>query len=143
MSSSVADLHVGSAIYSSNGEKIGRLRFMMVDPESEMVSHLIVEKGMLLSQDVLAPCDTVSSVLHRGIFLTLTSEEVLALPEFNEARYLQRERAHHHHHEGGGHRHHDRGDRGDRGDRDHRGGDRGDRDGGGGGHRRRGRFRRH
>lgn len=140
--SNVADLHVGSSIYSSEGEKIGRLRFMMVDPESEMVSHLIVEKGMLLSQDVLAPVTSVSNVLHRGIFLTLTSEAVLSLPEFNEVRYLQRERAQHH---GGGERqHHDRGerqDRGDRGDRQDRG-DRGDM-GQGGAHRRRSRFRRH
>src|ERR1022692_4754362 len=109
--SRVADLHVGSAVYSSNGEKVGRLRFMMVDPDSETVSHLVLEKGMLLSQDVLAPVTSVNQLLYRGIFLNLTSEAVLALPEFNEARYLQRERSQ------GGHdgrpHHHDRGDRGD------------------------------
>ena len=133
-----ADLHVGSAIYDSRGEKVGRLRFMMVDPDSETFSHLVLEKGMLLSQDVLAPVSSVQQILYRGIFLNLTSEEVLALPEFNEARYLQRER-NHGGHEGRQHHHHDRGDRGDRGDRN----DRQEGGGGGGGHRRGRRFRRH
>ena len=134
--SRVADLHVGSAVYSSEGEKVGRLRFMMVDPDSETVSHLILEKGMLLSQDVLAPVTSVNQILYRGIFLGLSSEEVLALPEFNEARYLQRERA-----QGGGEGREGRPHHHDRGDRDNR--DRGEGGGGGGGHRRGRRFRRH
>ena len=133
--SRVADLHVGSAVYSSDGEKVGRLRFMVVDPDSETVSHLVLEKGMLLSQDVLAPVTNVNELKYRGIFLSLSSEAVLALPEFNEGRYLQRERG-----QGGHEGHHQDRGRDDRGDR----GDRGD--GGGannGGHRRGRRFRRH
>jgi hypothetical protein len=107
---------------------------MVVDPDSESVSHLVLEKGMLLGHDVLAPVTSVSQVLHRGIFLSLTSEEILALPEFLEHRYLTRER--------GGDRDDERQHR-DRGDRDNR--DRGPRDGGGSGHRRpnKQRFRRH
>jgi uncharacterized protein YrrD len=140
VSLSVADLHVGSAVYSKEGEKVGRLRFMMVDPGSESVSHLVLEKGMLLHSDVLAPVPSVDRILYRGIFLNISSEEVLNLPEFQEGRYLARER---HHHNNGG----DRGERGERGDRD-----RGEREhmprhhgheGGGGGHRRSRRFRRH
>ncbi len=110
MSLSVADLHVGSAVYSKQGEKVGRLRFMSVDPGSESVSHLVLEKGMLLHNDVLAPVHFVERILYRGIFLTISSEEVSALPEFQEGRYLARERYHHNN---------DRGERGniDRGER--------------------------
>jgi hypothetical protein len=133
VSLSVADLHVGSAVYSKEGEKVGRLRFMSVDPGSESVSHLVLEKGMLLQADVLAPVNCVERILYRGIFLNISSEEVAGLPEFQEGRYLARERHHggdrerdHHmpRHHGHSHGH------------SHEGG-------GGGGHRRRGRFRRH
>ena len=136
MSLSVADLHVGSAVYSKEGEKVGRLRFMMVDPGSESVSHLVLEKGMLLPNDVLAPVHSVERILFRGIFLTISSEDVLALPEFQEGRYLARER---HHHSNGG----DRGERSDHHVPRHHGGHDGGGNGGGGAHRRRGRFRRH
>lgn len=138
MSLSVADLHVGSAVYSKEGEKVGRLRFMMVDPGSESVSHLVLEKGMLLHNDVLAPVHSVERILFRGIFLTISSEEVSALPEFQEGRYLARER---HHHNNGG----DRGERDHHVPRHHGGGHDGggNSGGGGGGHRRSRRFRRH
>lgn len=134
MSLSVADLHVGSAVYSKEGEKVGRLRFMMVDPGSESVSHLVLEKGMLLHADVLAPVLSVERILFRGIFLNITSEEVSNLPEFQEGRYLARER--HHHHSNGG----DRGERENHHMPRHHGNHEG---GGGGGHRRSRRFRRH
>lgn len=152
MSLSVADLHVGSAVYSKEGEKVGRLRFMMVDPGEQSVSHLVLEKGMLLHSDVLAPVLSVEKILYRGIFLNISSEDVLNLPEFQEGRYLARER----------HQHNNGGDRGERGDRDNRGnGDNRDNRGdhhvprhhggqhgnhessAGGGHRRSRRFRRH
>ncbi len=148
MSLSVADLHVGSAVYSKEGEKVGRLRFMSVDPGSESVSHLVLEKGMLLANDVLAPVHCVERILYRGIFLTISSEEVSALPEFQEGRYLARERYHHNNNERG-----ERGNIGDRGDRGeqqhmprhHNGGGQGNDGGGqgGGAHRRSRRFRRH
>ncbi len=110
---SVIDLHVGSAVYSSKMEKIGRLRFMVVDPDSESVSHLVLEKGMLLAHDVLAPVTSVNQVLHRGIFLSITSEEILALPEFLEHRYLTRGRDNDRDDEQPGPRQHrDRNDRG-------------------------------
>ncbi len=127
MSLSVADLHVGSAVYSKEGEKVGRLRFMMVDPGSESVSHLVLEKGMLLQNDALAPVQSVDRILFRGIFLSITSEEAAALPEFQEGRYLARER--HHNNNNGGDQHMPR-------HHSHEGQ-------GGGGHRRPRRFRRH
>ena len=99
MSLTVADLHVGSAVYSREGEKVGRLRFMMVDPGSESVSHLVLEKGMLLHADVLASVMSVDKILYRGIFLNISSEEALNLPEFQEGRYLARERHQHRDHD--------------------------------------------
>lgn len=110
------ELHVGSNVYTKNGEKVGRLRFMVVDPDSATVSHLVLEKGMMLASDALAPVESVGRVLHRGIFLNLTRADVSELPEFAEDQYLSRD--------GGG-------------------GDRGDRDNNRGGRRGKGRYRRH
>jgi sporulation protein YlmC with PRC-barrel domain len=81
-------LHVGAAVYTANGEKVGKLRFVVVDPESEVVTHLVLERGMMLSRDVLAPIGVVGKVMHRGIFLTVSPEEVQELPDFAEGRYL-------------------------------------------------------
>ena len=95
-------LHVGSNVYTRTGEKIGRLRFMVVNQESASVSHLVLEKGMMLNNDVLAPVESVAHVLHRGIFLNLEREQVVELPEFVEKQFHTRESGGNHHEGGGG-----------------------------------------
>lgn len=109
-----AELHVGSNVYSINGEKVGRLRFLMVDPDTASVTHLVLEKGHFLTNDIMVPTDRVGQVLHRGIYLTATSGELIDMEEFPESEYTGR----------------DRNDRNDRG-------------GGGGGRGRGKRYRRH
>lgn len=108
-------LHVGAAVYTANGEKVGKLRFVVVEPETENVSHLVLERGMMLSRDVLAPIGVVGKVMHRGIFLTISPDEVQELADFAEGRYL----AGSHHGGGGGG---GGGERKDRGRKRYRGG---------------------
>lgn len=91
----------------------------MVDPESASVSHLVLEKGHFLSNDVMVPTEHVGQVLHRGIYLTATLGQLIDMEEFPESAYTGRERS-------------------ERGDRHH-----GNGGGGGGGGRRGKRYRRH
>ena len=86
------ELHVGSNVYTIDGEKVGRLRFIMVDPETASVSHLVLEKSSFLEKDVMVPTDRVGQVLHRGIFLTANIGELLDMEEFPESEYGGRDR---------------------------------------------------
>ena len=86
------ELHVGSNVYTIDGEKVGRLRFIMVDPETASVSHLVLEKSSFLEKDIMVPTDRVGQVLHRGIFLTANIGELLDMEEFPESDYGGRER---------------------------------------------------
>ncbi len=88
-----SDLHMGSPIYSSSGEKIGRLRFTISDPEPPYeVRQLIIEKGMLLQRDASIPVEAVQASEKSGIRLSLSSAQVLELPEFTEGRFFQNQR---------------------------------------------------
>lgn len=86
------ELHVGSNVYTIDGEKVGRLRFIMVDPDTASVSHLVIEKSSFLDKDIMVPTDRVGQVLHRGIFLTANIGELLDMDEFPESDYGGRER---------------------------------------------------
>lgn len=86
------ELHVGSNVYTIDGEKVGRLRFIMVDPDTASVSHLVLEKSSFLEKDVMVPTDRVGQVLHRGIFLTANIGELLDMEEFPESDYGGRDR---------------------------------------------------
>lgn len=102
------ELHVGSNVFTIDGEKVGRLRFIMVDPETASVSHLVLEKSSFVDKDIMVPTDRVGQVLHRGIYLTANIGELVDMEEFPESSYGGRE--------GGGR---------DRGDRDNRDNNRG------------------
>lgn len=87
-----SDLHMGSPVYASNGEKIGRLRFTVSDPEPpHAVRQLVVEKGMLLHRDTMIPVEAIKSSEMSGIRLGLNAEQIQELPEFIETRWFQRE----------------------------------------------------
>lgn len=122
------ELHVGSNVYTIDGERVGRLRFLMVDPDTASVSHIVLEKSNYLTHDVMVPTDRVGQILNRGIFLTANLGELLDMEEFPESAYTGRQA--------------ERGERSEprpeaRQERDR------DRGGNGGGNRRNKRYRRH
>lgn len=125
------ELHVGSNVYTIDGERVGRLRFLMVDPDTASVSHIVLEKSNYLTHDVMVPTDRVGQILNRGIFLTANLGELLDMEEFPESAYTGRQA--------------ERGERSERSEprpeaRQERDRDRG---GNGGGNRRNKRYRRH
>ena len=128
------ELHVGSNVFTVDGEKVGRLRFIMVDPETASISHLVLEKSSFLGRDIMVPTDKVGQVLHRGIFLTANVGELVDMEQFPESDY-----------NGGGDRHerHDRGERPERGDRNNNNNSNRGGSGGSGGRGRNRRYRRH
>ncbi len=81
------ELHVGSNCYTIDGEKVGRLRFLVVDPDTASVSHLVLEKSSYIHNDVMVPTDRVGQVLNRGIFLTANLGELIDMEEFPESAY--------------------------------------------------------
>jgi sporulation protein YlmC with PRC-barrel domain len=144
------ELHVGSNVYTIDGEKIGRLRFLMVDPDTASVSHLVLEKSSYVNADVMVPTDRVGQVLNRGIYLTANLGEIIDMEEFPEAAYTgQRgerpERGERQDGERGDRQGGNRGDRGnsERGNSERAGADRNNSDRGSNGNRRNKRYRRH
>lgn len=122
------ELHVGANVYTIDGEKVGKLRFIMVDPDTASISHLVLEKSSYVNADVMIPTARVGQVLNRGIYLTATLGELIDMEEFPESAYTGRDAQ--------------RGDRMERDSRPERGNDRN----GGGGNRnnnRNKRYRRH
>ncbi len=91
MSQNSPELHVGANVYTIDGEKVGKLRFIMVDPDTASISHLVLEKSSYVTADVMIPTERVGQVLNRGIYLTATLGELIDMEEFPEAAYAGRD----------------------------------------------------
>jgi sporulation protein YlmC with PRC-barrel domain len=79
-------------IFSSVGEKIGKLDRVVLDPETKEVSHFVAKQGLFFSTSKLIP---ISYVNLDGKRITLTKDEMELedLPDFTETSYIRMERA--------------------------------------------------
>jgi sporulation protein YlmC with PRC-barrel domain len=74
-------------IFSSVGEKIGKLDRVVLDPETNKVSHIVAKKGFLFSTSKVIPFSYVELDGDR-ITLKKNAMELEDLPDFTESSYI-------------------------------------------------------
>jgi uncharacterized protein YrrD len=67
-------------------DSFGTLAKLVVEPENNRVVDLIAENGFIVKRSRVIPLSKISSIAEDGIFLALTSEEMLTLPEYRETK---------------------------------------------------------
>ncbi|MCL4258405.1 MAG: PRC-barrel domain-containing protein [Anaerolineales bacterium] len=83
-------LSIGATIRCRDGAA-GRLKYVVLDPEDNQVTHLIVERGTLLHRDIVVPVDWVERTSEDEIVLKATVAELEALPDYDELDFIEPE----------------------------------------------------
>lgn len=78
----------GSEVVSSDGERVGTVKWVVLDPISKKVGYLVVEKGLLFTQDKIIPVDFVESVEENRILLHETRDALGKLNDFEVTHYV-------------------------------------------------------
>ena len=78
----------GVDVYSSDDEKVGTLHRVVMDPKSKEVTHIVVEKGLLFTEDKVVPMDLVGSVTEDRVSLQGSKEHLDELPDYEETHYV-------------------------------------------------------
>ncbi len=78
----------GAAVISSDGKKVGHIRRVVIDPQTEEVTHLVIEKGFLFIEDRVIPIEKVASVTPDKIVLQIPVEKLVDMPVFEIEQYL-------------------------------------------------------
>ena len=79
----------GAEVFSGEGEKIGTLNRVVIDPRTREVSSLIVGKGTLFRTDKVIPITLVDLDSEDRIVLKKTNQDVLEdFPDFETAHYI-------------------------------------------------------
>jgi uncharacterized protein YrrD len=60
-----------------------------LDPQTKDVTHLVVRKGFLLTEDKVVPVDLIGAETGKGIALRGDVSDLEALPAFEETHYIQ------------------------------------------------------
>lgn len=77
---------IGMDVFCSDG-KIGKLIKVALDPHSNRVTDLIVEKGLVLKRDRVFPVELVERVSSDAIYLTISQQAVTQYPVYREVEF--------------------------------------------------------
>jgi uncharacterized protein YrrD len=75
-------------VITAQGRKIGRIDRVVVDPTSGEVSHLVIKKGLLLTEEKVVPVDAVAATTDDEVRLTESAPDPEALPQFEKEAYI-------------------------------------------------------
>jgi osmotically-inducible protein OsmY len=80
------DFNIGAQVHCRDGDG-GKLHKVVVDPHTQRVTDLIVERGFLLTTDRVLPVDVVERATEEGIYLSIFSEELGDYPEYHAVEF--------------------------------------------------------
>ena len=82
--SSYLALEPGTAVYTSKGEKIGEVQYVLADDEENVFDGIVIDASMLPGGLRFADAVQVAQIFERGVVLSLTTAEAERLPEPSE-----------------------------------------------------------
>jgi uncharacterized protein YrrD len=90
------ELKEGTSVYTPDGSEVGKISRFVLDPETNTVTNIVVQKGRIFSDDKVIPFDRVRSVSEDMVILDENIQDFDKLPPFEETHYIgisERDRA--------------------------------------------------
>src|SRR5215216_1803410 len=83
------ELKEGMGVFTPGGEEVGRVNRFILDPATNEVTHIVIEKGWLLPEDKVVPFDMVTSATGEKVVLSEEIGDFDALPPFEETHFVR------------------------------------------------------
>jgi uncharacterized protein YrrD len=78
----------GAEVVTAQGEQIGSIHRVVIDPRTREVSHVVVRRGALLAEDKVLPMDWVAGADERRMTLKEGVSALEELPDFEERQFV-------------------------------------------------------
>jgi uncharacterized protein YrrD len=79
---------IGTPVFTMDGKKVGTLDRIVVEPGTNEVTHLVIEKGLLFMSDKVVPMDMVGASTTDKINLRADANTLDQLPDFLDIEYV-------------------------------------------------------
>jgi uncharacterized protein YrrD len=77
-------LKEGADVIGSNGEKVGSVARVLTDPVSNRITHFVISRGWLFTEEKLVPVNWVSDVAENEVRLAVGAEVLERVPEYDD-----------------------------------------------------------
>jgi uncharacterized protein YrrD len=78
----------GAKVFTADGEQVGTIDRVVLEPDTKEVTHLVVQKGLLLTEDKVVPMSLVGPATEDRVTLREDAGDLDKLPDFEESHYL-------------------------------------------------------
>jgi uncharacterized protein YrrD len=77
-----------SSVVTAGGDEVGRVDRVVIDPQSQRVTHIVVRKGTLFTQDKVVPMEMIESADEEHVQLRDDVGDLEGLPDLVEEQYI-------------------------------------------------------
>jgi len=81
-------INIGSTVYSADGQDIGSVDRLIIDPGTSEVRSAVIRKGMFLPRDIEVPIAALRRAADGELALDMSADDVQNLPEFADTMYI-------------------------------------------------------
>jgi len=78
----------GTQVYTSDGKCVGSVDRVVLHPKTKEVTHIVVRKGFLFTEDKIIPQTLIASANDERVTLGGTDSDINSLLPFEETHYL-------------------------------------------------------
>lgn len=79
----------GMAVLTAGGEKVGHVKYVVMTPRTQEITHLVIEKGFLLPEEKVMSLSWIARMNeHNDIILYKDKDDFETLPVFEEESYI-------------------------------------------------------
>src|SRR5215208_6914021 len=83
------ELREGTSVFTPGGEEVGRVNRFVIDPATNEVTHIVIQKGWLLPEDKVVPFEMVNSATDERVVLNEEIGDFDKLPPFEETHFVR------------------------------------------------------
>ena len=76
-------LAIGSKVITSDGKHAGHVQEVFMDSTTNLSSHILVSKGLLLPGEKLVPTNWIKEIDGSEIYLAVGEKMLMSLPDYN------------------------------------------------------------
>lgn len=86
----LTNLHLGARVTGFNDQHLGTVKFLVADPNTDLITHLVVHEGGTGNRDILVESGRLNRVSDDGdtVNLNLDHDQLIQLPDFVEREYV-------------------------------------------------------
>jgi uncharacterized protein YrrD len=83
------ELTEGAHVYTANGEQVGKISRFVLDPATDQVTHIIVQKGWIAPTEKVIELKMVTSAMEDKVYLNSEIDGFDHLPPFEEKHFIR------------------------------------------------------